>query len=48
MYNSTLSLIPALDGDGWLTPPPATLSPGNRPGTHFTGGCMGLGVELDG
>jgi len=47
-YNPTLSLTPALDGDGWLTPPPAALSPGNRPGAHFTGGCMGLGVELEG
>ena len=32
MYNSTLSLISALDGRGWLTPRPCRFTPGNDPG----------------
>jgi hypothetical protein len=28
MYNSTLSLTSALDGGGWLVPPPGHLTPG--------------------
>jgi hypothetical protein len=29
-YNSTLSLTSALDGDGWLAPPPGRFAPGER------------------
>ena len=27
---------------------PGTLPPGERAGTHFTGGCVGWGAGLDG
>ena len=30
-YSSTLSLTSALDGGGWLTPPPGRFTPGNDP-----------------
>jgi hypothetical protein len=30
-YSSTLSLISALGGGGWLTPGPCRLTPGNNP-----------------
>ena len=30
MYRSTLSLTAALDGSGWLTPPPGRLTPGKE------------------
>ena len=49
-YSSTLSLISGLDRDGWLAPRPGyfTTPFGKRAGTHFTGGCVGPRVGLDG
>ena len=37
MYSYTLSLTSALDGVGGQRQPPTALTPGKRPGTHFTG-----------
>jgi hypothetical protein len=35
-------------GGGWSTPRPGRFSPGKTPGTHCTGGWVGLGAGLDG
>jgi len=49
MYSSTLSLIPDLDGGGWVVNAPPRLSyPRERPGTHCTEGSVGPRVGLDG
>ena len=42
-----LSLTSALDGGGWLVTRLGRLSPGERPGTHYIGGCMGPNAGLD-
>ena len=49
-YSSTLSLTSALDGGGMggQRHTPATLPPGNRPGTHCIGGWVGPRAGLDG
>lgn len=36
------------EGGGVRSLAPATLSPGNKPGTHFSGSFVGLGDALDG
>ena len=38
MYNSTPSLTLTLGGVGGQRHAPAAVPPGNKPGTHFTGG----------
>jgi hypothetical protein len=48
MYSFTLSLTSARDRGGLSTPPPAALPSGERPGTHCTGGWVGLKVGLEG
>jgi hypothetical protein len=40
-YRYILSLTSALDGGGWSTPRPGRFTPGDRAGTHCTGGCVG-------
>jgi len=47
MYSSTLSLILALDGEGWSCHAPAAV-PQGRPGTHCIGGSVGPRAGLDG
>jgi hypothetical protein len=46
-YGSTLSLTSALDGVGGKRHAPAALPPGQRPGTHCTGGWVGPRAGLD-
>ena len=41
MCGSTLLSTSALDVGGWSTPRPVRFTPGERPGTHFIGGCVG-------
>ena len=48
MYNSTLSLTPALNGGGWSTPHRGGFTPGERSGTHCIGGWAGPSAVLDG
>jgi hypothetical protein len=47
-YSSTLSLTSALEGVGGQRHAPAALPPQKIPGTHFTGGWVGLRAGLDG
>ena len=47
VYGSTLSLISALDGVSGQRHVPVALSPGERPGTHCTGGWVGHRAGLD-
>ena len=46
-YSCTLSLTSALDGGVWPRSRPDRFTPGKRPGTHFTGGCVKLEAGLD-
>jgi hypothetical protein len=48
MYSYTLSLTSALVGSWWSASLPAALPPEERPGTHYTGGTVGLKAGLDG
>jgi len=48
MCSCTISLTSALDGVGGQRHAPAALSPGTRPGTHCTGGCVDPRSSLDG
>ena len=48
MYSSTLPSTSALDVGGWSTPLPGRFTPGERPGTHCTGGWVGPRAGLDG
>ena len=43
--SSTLSRTSALDGGGGQPHAPASSTPRERPGTHFTGGCVGPRAE---
>ena len=47
-YSSTLSLTSALNAVGGQRYAPAALPPGNRPGTHCTGGWVDPRAGLDG
>jgi hypothetical protein len=47
-YSSTLSLTSAIDRVGGQRHAPAAPYSRKRPGTHFTGGWVGLRVCLDG
>lgn len=38
--------IGALEGGEWSAPLPSRI-PGKEIGTHFTGGCVGVGAGLD-
>ena len=40
MYSSTLPSTSALDGVVWSTPRTDRFTPGERPGTHYIGGCV--------
>ena len=48
MYSSTLSLTSALDGAGGQRHAPTKLLPGERFGTHYTGGWMDPRAGVDG
>ena len=47
-YSSTLSLTLALGWGGWSTSCPGQFTPGKRPGTRCTGGCLGPRAGLTG
>jgi hypothetical protein len=46
LYLHSFLWTSALDGGGWSTPRPGRLYPRKRPGTHCTGGWVGLGAGL--
>ena len=48
MYSSTVSSTSALDEGGWSAPRLDRFTPGERPGTHCTGGWVGHRAGLDG